>query len=330
MTFIDYIAENNGLNGKDDTTTGTISSGTNSLVVADVTGFAISDPITVLGADTSGVDLETTISNIAGTTFTLTDNASTSVTNAQCTNRSYDEISLEPVAGLGAASGLTLIGSFPGSGNTSGKIRYAINNSPLWGSVGPCSSIILIGCMGATGSTAPPVYDPYRRVMSLGSSVPIRQPTISTVYERFHMPIFPPWAQHGTTHGESQRTTIPSPQGKDLWLGLADSNGNGTGTFGNVDVYLSAASLTRILSLNGTTKKLALSGLLLPGNFSGGTGDTISEGTPGIIYGNAAPTAGTWVKGDIVYNANPSVGQPIGWTCTVAGTPGTWVAWANL
>jgi hypothetical protein len=26
----------------------------------------------------------------------------------------------------------------------------------------------------------------------------------------------------------------------------------------------------------------------------------------------------------------PTVGQPTGWLCTVSGTPGTWVAQANL
>lgn len=44
----------------------------------------------------------------------------------------------------------------------------------------------------------------------------------------------------------------------------------------------------------------------------------------------AVPTTGTWIAGDIVYNSAPSVGSPIAWSCTVSGTPGTWVAWANL
>lgn len=47
---------------------------------------------------------------------------------------------------------------------------------------------------------------------------------------------------------------------------------------------------------------------------------------------NRAPIAGegTWARGDVVVNDNPAVGQPVGWSCTVAGDPGTWVAWANL
>jgi hypothetical protein len=44
----------------------------------------------------------------------------------------------------------------------------------------------------------------------------------------------------------------------------------------------------------------------------------------------ALPTTGTWRVGDIVWNNAPASGQPPGWMCTVAGTPGTWVAMANL
>jgi hypothetical protein len=44
----------------------------------------------------------------------------------------------------------------------------------------------------------------------------------------------------------------------------------------------------------------------------------------------AAPTTGTWAVGDFVQNSVPSVGQPKGWLCTVAGNPGTWVSTGNL
>jgi hypothetical protein len=44
-----------------------------------------------------------------------------------------------------------------------------------------------------------------------------------------------------------------------------------------------------------------------------------------------ATTGGkAWAKGSICYNSNATVGQPTGWMCTVSGTPGTWVAMANL
>lgn len=47
--------------------------------------------------------------------------------------------------------------------------------------------------------------------------------------------------------------------------------------------------------------------------------------TKKITYASAAPASGTAVVGDIVYNTAPASGQPIGWVCTVAGTPGTWI-----
>jgi parallel beta-helix repeat protein len=49
-----------------------------------------------------------------------------------------------------------------------------------------------------------------------------------------------------------------------------------------------------------------------------------------VIKYTGAPLSLTWTRGDTVWNEEPTVGQPVGWMCTVAGTPGTWVAMANL
>lgn len=49
-----------------------------------------------------------------------------------------------------------------------------------------------------------------------------------------------------------------------------------------------------------------------------------------LFWNPSSPAAGTFAKGSVCYNSNVSVGNPIGWMCTVAGTPGTWVAMANL
>ena len=49
-----------------------------------------------------------------------------------------------------------------------------------------------------------------------------------------------------------------------------------------------------------------------------------------ITWGTAAPTTGTWAKGDICVNTSKTVGQPKSWSCTVAGEPGTWVSEGNL
>ena len=39
---------------------------------------------------------------------------------------------------------------------------------------------------------------------------------------------------------------------------------------------------------------------------------------------NTAPTTGSWLAGDIVWDSTPSAGNKIGWVCVTSGTPGTW------
>ena len=43
-----------------------------------------------------------------------------------------------------------------------------------------------------------------------------------------------------------------------------------------------------------------------------------------LRYSSAAPTSGTWVLGDKIYNSSPSASGYEGWICTSPGTPGTW------
>ena len=48
-----------------------------------------------------------------------------------------------------------------------------------------------------------------------------------------------------------------------------------------------------------------------------------------MAIGNNAPTSGAHIPGDIVIKSNPAANQPIGWICTVAGAPGTWVEFGS-
>jgi hypothetical protein len=48
------------------------------------------------------------------------------------------------------------------------------------------------------------------------------------------------------------------------------------------------------------------------------------------FFASAAPTTGNWSVGSTAIQSSPAVGSPNGWVCTVGGTPGTWVALANL
>lgn len=46
--------------------------------------------------------------------------------------------------------------------------------------------------------------------------------------------------------------------------------------------------------------------------------------------GNVVPTFGTWGVGDIYWHDDAAPGEPIGWYCTGAGTPGTWAGLAEV
>lgn len=47
------------------------------------------------------------------------------------------------------------------------------------------------------------------------------------------------------------------------------------------------------------------------------------------LQGTAPPVSGTFAVGDIVWNSAQSYGAALGWVCIVAGTPGTWGAFAQ-
>lgn len=49
-----------------------------------------------------------------------------------------------------------------------------------------------------------------------------------------------------------------------------------------------------------------------------------------VSFAAAAPVAGTWAQGEIVFNTGAAIGGALGWYCTTAGTPGTWTALPNV
>lgn len=54
--------------------------------------------------------------------------------------------------------------------------------------------------------------------------------------------------------------------------------------------------------------------------------DGIRMGANTVVGMGAIPTTGAWKRGDLVLNTNAASNAPWGWSCTVAGTPGTWRA----
>ena len=134
----------------------------------------------------------------------------------------------------------------------------------------------------------------------------------------------------------------------------------------NANITLNAPSDGNFLSMTGSEEKLGVNNLINTAGIvrwltwsagGGGTLGSIGQGaavadipkyagtrlslfrknfiTPYLGYINiyadtAAPSTGTYAVGDQFINSTPVVGQPKGWMCTVAGTPGTWVSQGNL
>lgn len=46
--------------------------------------------------------------------------------------------------------------------------------------------------------------------------------------------------------------------------------------------------------------------------------------------GTAPPASGSWLQGDVVWALYPAAGAPLGWACTVAGSPGTWTPFGAM
>jgi len=56
----------------------------------------------------------------------------------------------------------------------------------------------------------------------------------------------------------------------------------------------------------------------------------LSPGAGNMDYEASAPTSGTWPLGWIRWNTAPVAGENVGWVCTVAGTPGTWMPFGTI
>lgn len=157
--FINANNEGVGYNGDNAFTTGTISSASNSLVVASATGFAISDAITVKGAGVGGADLQTTVTNIVGTTFTLVDAASVSVTSVWTTNAIYSVFKFGN--SIAASADITWVGGQIGARKTDSGVRYAIDASVA-------GNFLILGSATDGGAQEIPVYDPQNVVNQYG------------------------------------------------------------------------------------------------------------------------------------------------------------------
>jgi hypothetical protein len=76
--------------------------------------------------------------------------------------------------------------------------------------------------------------------------------------------------------------------------------------------------------INGNSISNASSGRLVD------TSSVQRVSNPSVGSYTAAPTTGTWVRGDIVYNSAPASLGYVGWVCTASGTPGTWTTFGLI
>lgn len=84
----------------------------------------------------------------------------------------------------------------------------------------------------------------------------------------------------------------------------------------------SASCLTCVIGFNGH--------VWVPGSAAGGPFAYTVQGNRKIAPWFGPPTIGTWAVSDEIPNLAATSGQPIGWICTAAGTPGTWAALPSL
>jgi hypothetical protein len=118
-------------------------------------------------------------------------------------------------------------------------------------------------------------------------------------------------------------------------------------TYAPVNIGLTGSALSGVVSGNifDTTGTYAIrandaSALIAHGNISntavldyagrsrqfGNARDSgTSIGNRAVSWGTSAPASGSWLVGDVVYNTGPAAKSFIGWICTSAGSPGTWV-----
>lgn len=97
-----------------------------------------------------------------------------------------------------------------------------------------------------------------------------------------------------------------------------------TTAFVNVSIVISAAQLATAVEIT-LSKDQGDNNLYIDGAWI-----RYSASASASPSGLAPYSTMTWAVGDKFDTTTPVVGQPTGWYCTVAGTPGTWVALANL
>jgi Pectate lyase superfamily protein len=231
LVFINLNTEYNGYQQASVVTTGNINSGSATLTVASATGLTIGDTVTVKGAGANNADLITTIDNIVGTTVTLHVTAGTTVpAGTEVTNSLWSDVFVNNT--IATPRYIQFIGGVIGvRHDTLSSLRYTMDASRA-------SITDFINT-----ATSRPIYDPGSNVATWGrgSINEVRQGNALNTNDSFN--------SSGPGYKIGPRTLMASPQGGNIDLALIDSNGNGSGTFGEVRVRVSDANKTNVVRM---------------------------------------------------------------------------------
>jgi hypothetical protein len=313
MTFINLNNEYNGYRGSASAgpTTGSITTGTPTLVVGSASGFVIDasgatfgSRVTVQGAGANGTDLYANVTNISGTTITLSANAGTTVAGADVTFNLYCDFKAKAGYTAATPAEVTFIDAAVGSNSPAfSALRYGMDAS---GFTGP------VTFAGVT--TQRPIYDPNRVVGLRGTGqVAVRHPN------NYLADTFPTSSLGGDVPAFDAR--LVSPPGKNLLQVLIDSLKNGSGTYGSFDWRQYDSNRTLLAQLQGYAG--ANPGLFLRDGVRPGTGANVifqGSGAPGLLDGNNPAVGSIYFRTDTPSTANQRI-----YICTVGGGSPTWV-----
>jgi hypothetical protein len=56
----------------------------------------------------------------------------------------------------------------------------------------------------------------------------------------------------------------------------------------------------------------------------------LTTAEPRVFYGTGIPSAGSFIRGDVIYSTTPVSGGFVGWICVTAGTSGTWKTFGTI
>ncbi|MGO8868539.1 MAG: hypothetical protein ACLQME_18785 [Alphaproteobacteria bacterium] len=266
------------------TTCSATSGSANLTGCASTSGFTVGRQVNVAYAGSVYQDLNASITNIAGSTITLNTSASESVTNVTVNEAQYDLF-------YGLPSG-SLIENV-----SCGGAGY----NPRYFFFGAGGANIFIDNYSACG----PVYASVGPVQIMGlSGLAVRRPSdYNSTY----------WQFNGAGYDLSssgQQNYVSTPLGKDFVVSLADSVGNGSGTFGGFQVLSNVANVPDVtFRSDGQTGHITIGGL--QPTVSCGTGATVQGGNDNLGRLRCGTSPGSTVVVTFASSSWPNSNAPV-------------------